>query len=453
MRTRHRIPMIFSLSMMDVFCCTLGCVILLWLVNQREALLRAKSASEVTSQLTVTRSDLVAAARERDALQDQLAAARRNLDQSREQADAARRDLAAARGRADELDKELAEAKAAAADTADRLAKKSQVAQALAQQMANTLQRVTELETLLRSRTAEQETAAGRAADLSDQLARAEERLAKLKAAADTDAAKSGERLTAAEARLKSLESDLHERDRDLDSARRTLAESQAEKHDLSGKLAKAQGVADARFEGIALTGKRVVFLVDMSGSMELVDENTPAPLKWSGLRETLLKIMRSLPELEKVQVILFSDKVTYLLGNEGRWLDYDAAATPARVATAMAAVKPKGNTNMYDALDTTFRFRTQGLDTVYFLSDGLPNVGAGLTQREAQTLNETARGEILSKHIRLTLKKQWNVPQPGAARVRINTVGFFYESPDVGAFLWALARENDGSFVGMSKP
>ena len=42
---------------------------------------------------------------------------------------------------------------------------------------------------------------------------------------------------------------------------------------------------------------------------------------------------------------------------------------------------------------------------------------------------------------------------QPGLPRVRINAVGFFYESPDVGAFLWALAREHDGSFVGMSKP
>ena len=40
-----------------------------------------------------------------------------------------------------------------------------------------------------------------------------------------------------------------------------------------------------------------------------------------------------------------------------------------------------------------------------------------------------------------------------GRPRVRINAVGFFYESPEVGAFLWALARENDGSFVGMSKP
>jgi hypothetical protein len=36
---------------------------------------------------------------------------------------------------------------------------------------------------------------------------------------------------------------------------------------------------------------------------------------------------------------------------------------------------------------------------------------------------------------------------------VRVNAVGFYYESPDVGAFLWALTRENDGGFVGMSKP
>ena len=50
-------------------------------------------------------------------------------------------------------------------------------------------------------------------------------------------------------------------------------------------------------------------------------------------------------------------------------------------------------------------------------------------------------------------LKSEWNRSYSGRPKVRINTVGFFYESPDVGAFLWALARENDGSFVGMSKP
>ena len=37
MRVRHKIPSIFNLSMVDVLCCALGCVILLWLINLRNA--------------------------------------------------------------------------------------------------------------------------------------------------------------------------------------------------------------------------------------------------------------------------------------------------------------------------------------------------------------------------------------------------------------------------------
>src|SRR5205814_10592672 len=121
MRTRHRIPMIFSLSMMDVFCCTLGCVILLWLANQREARLRAQTLAEATDQLTRSRSDLYAADRERDALRRQLADTRSELARARDQAAATRKDLDAARATADELSRQLADARAEAADTAERL--------------------------------------------------------------------------------------------------------------------------------------------------------------------------------------------------------------------------------------------------------------------------------------------------------------------------------------------
>jgi hypothetical protein len=107
----------------------------------------------------------------------------------------------------------------------------------------------------------------------------------------------------------------------------------------------------------------------------------------------------------------------------------------------------------MYAALDTAFRFRATGLDTIYLLSDGLPNQGEGATAEQERTLNENALGEVLGKHIRKKLKTDWNKAIKDKPRVRINAVGFFYESPDVGAFLWALARENDGSFVGMSRP
>jgi len=108
----------------------------------------------------------------------------------------------------------------------------------------------------------------------------------------------------------------------------------------------------------------------------------------------------------------------------------------------------------MYAPFDLAFRFRPRGLDTVYLFSDGLPNAGPGLSAAEqARKLSESETGEILGRYIRRMLREQWNRPASGLARVRINSVGFFFESPDVGAFLWALSREFDGSFVGMSKP
>jgi len=186
---------------------------------------------------------------------------------------------------------------------------------------------------------------------------------------------------------------------------------------------------------------------------MELIDENTPAPEKWTAVRQTLAKVMRSLPDLEKFQVILFANQATYLLGNQNGWFDFDPVTSTGKVAEALAAVKPRGNTDMYSAFEAAFRFRPAGLDTIYVFSDGLPNIGAGLSPEAARTMKETDRAEILSKHIRRMLLTQWNRQGAGQPRVRINTIGFFYESPDVGAFLWALARENDGSFVGMSKP
>ena len=106
--------------------------------------------------------------------------------------------------------------------------------------------------------------------------------------------------------------------------------------------------------------------------------------------------------------------------------------------------------TNMYAAFDEAFRFRSLGMDTIYVFSDGLPNDGPG--RPPANVTDETVITTALAKHLRAKLNNDWNKLQPGSPKVRINTIGFFYESPDVGAFLWALAREHDGNFVGMNK-
>ena len=62
MRTRHRMPMIFSLSMMDVFCCTLGCVICFGSsISARRCSCGACSASAVTDRAEVNRALLASA--------------------------------------------------------------------------------------------------------------------------------------------------------------------------------------------------------------------------------------------------------------------------------------------------------------------------------------------------------------------------------------------------------
>jgi len=63
MRVRHRIPSIFNLSMVDVLCCALGCVILLWLLNLREAKYHEESAEEEHRQ-TAARLDSIRADRD-----------------------------------------------------------------------------------------------------------------------------------------------------------------------------------------------------------------------------------------------------------------------------------------------------------------------------------------------------------------------------------------------------
>jgi predicted nucleic acid-binding Zn-ribbon protein len=489
MRTRHRIPSIFNLSMVDVLCCALGCVILLWLLNLREAKQKAAQAGKSDEQVAALKHDLDGARAEMADLSGKYLAAQAELAESERRAASLRNQLAAAESearttadllkkaradhesaaaRAGRLEKDLAALRADKAAVDDALAKRSRDADDLEKKRAAAADRIATLEGDLRERNVAATAAARRADDLAAKVKDAEARakdyrdkLAAEEALAGKLEKEVSKRLRGMEDAEKSLadlraahgglERDLDQTRKDLTAARRSAAVLEEEKKGLVAAAERERVAADNRFAGIQLTGRRVVFLVDMSGSMEYVDEQTKAPEKWSGVRETLTKIMRSL-RLEKFQVILFSDTVRYLFDGEEGWITYDDRSA-ARVTEAMAKVKPKGGTNMYGAFEAAFRFRAQGMDTVYLLSDGLPNMGEGLTEQQAKLLKETEQGEILGKYVRRKLLNDWNRTIRGQGRVRVNAVGFFYESPDVGAFLWSLTRENDGGFVGMSKP
>jgi uncharacterized coiled-coil DUF342 family protein len=442
MKPRHRIPTIFNLSMVDVLCCALGCVILLWLLNLREAKERAVTVGETSQRLQEAQSQLESA---KASLRDITA----RHDAAAKERDDLRRDLQEARTDLSGLVKKVAGLQAENTAAAERLAKLSREQRILTREKAEALQRLTNLQSQLQDEEALAKNSTRRVSELDEQLQDAEARAKKLLGAVQGYRSK----LSAAEERAEALEKEAGERKTDLVDATRNIDLLKAEKRVLSEQVIRARAAVENRFEGIALTGRRVIFVVDMSGSMELVDEKTADPSKWPKVRETLAKVMRSLTELEKFQVLVFAEKVTYLLGNDGRWFDFDPKTSVDQVVRALAGTRPAGGTNMYDVFEIAFRFRPVGLDTIYVLSDGLPNLGPGLTPEQTNTLKETDRSEILARYIRNQLRSNWNRPQASQARVHIHTIGFFYESPDVGAFLWALARENDGSFVGMSKP
>lgn len=255
--------------------------------------------------------------------------------------------------------------------------------------------------------------------------------------------------------KAKQLEKEIEDTRRRLTAAERRADELVNEKKTLLAEVmvTKVRDPGASAFTGISLRGRRVVFLVDMSGSMKRVDEKTPAPDKWKEVAGTVSKLMRGLPDLQKYQVILFAEKVSYPLGGATGWLDYDADTTPEKMGKALLRVEPEGGSNLFAALRAAFRLRDDGLETIYLLSDGLPNQGEPLSAEEAATRKESERNEILANHIRKTLKEDWNRPRRRRPRVKINAIGFFYESPEAGSFLWGLARENGGGFVGMANP
>jgi predicted nucleic acid-binding Zn-ribbon protein len=491
-----------------VLCCALGCVILLWLLNAKQhdddreerdrevALLQETSRREreerdaqfaaLRTEHKDTSAHLAAVRADRESAYAQLGALDvriSNLESERSalQKDVSKRKQEAA-GLAAKLKQTSARVRALEADVRAGEAKLTSEKSALASEKERSdslSRRLSQREAEVRARTRELDGARkaeaaerARVRELQRDLDRRGKELAGLTrdlealrsasrtlrltlAARDKELAAARayhEKWESAEGRARALDKQMRDGQSALGAASRSIAELQGEKKRLQAEVARVRSANENKFAGISLTGRRVIFLVDMSGSMEMVDENTMSPEKWAEVCNAVAQLLRSMPDLEQFQIITFAGSTAFPLGNAGRWI----AAGPdsaSRALKALKAIKPKGGTNMYAALEAAFKYRelARPLDTVYLLSDGLPNQGPGLPRKTAG-LSEARRGQLLSRHVRDKLRTDWNRARAGK-RVRINTIGFFYESPDLGSFLWALARENDGSFVGMSRP
>jgi hypothetical protein len=495
-------PTVFSLSMLDVLCCGLGAVIFLMILYSWDARRQSHALAAARARIEKTSEDLGAKERSLASIEDELRATRAALVDAEAMIKKAQNELASARQINAELVSKLGEAEGELSRRAQRIvgaeAERSKLERALALKSEEQLATQAELASVLQSlqRERRQRTAAEQLADLlpelRSQLSVVERRARQMEVEAAEQrrtllslqerlAATEKERgelalqaanlpklrdqLATANRRLQELDASLStvEKSRVEALARASALEKQAaaareevkllraqlsEKEASAGALKRQLVEAEGRFAGIDLSGKRVVLLVDMSGSMGLSQGDRADPNKWPEVSRTVGQVLGSLNHAERFQLIVFSDRLLQPLGRPGDWLEYDPNRSPREVQEALLKIKPTGDTNLYLGFEAAFHYKAQGLDTIYLFSDGLPNTGPGLPNPPPR--DETAVANALGRHLRDRLNNQWNA---GASKVRIHSIGFFYDSPNLGAFLWTLSRENGGSFVGMNRP
>ncbi len=520
MRVRHKTPTLVSMWMLDVFCCALGCVTLLWLLNTRQASDQAVAAKSVSERLEMTRLDLTdtltrvkalnsdvetLAGRLRIALDDQaqltgqlgfahaeahalsgqLDDANRALGTMRSDVEKTKTALAAAEAQADMRATDLAAARDLAAAKAKDLATAESRASAVERELvlkkqqlddlmlkANTATAAVDgLAKLVEDRSAERLELDARVLALRRELSDLEGKYAAAEKSKDSTSTAAKAAADKAKTDLDAAKIEATKATQELASARKTIAELegklngagtdkatiidlQGQNAKLADKLDKIHRDTENRFAGVATTGRRVVFMVDMSGSMMKSDDRTLNSAKWPLVCETLTKVMRSIPTLEKFQVVVFSRSARFVMAPAGEWRTYEGEKTVEAVKVELLKIVPDGDTNLHTGFDLAFSLKPQGLDTIYLFSDGLPTSGPGLSvAQENAGYDEAKRSEILGEYLLQQLRTRWNPTTVGVTRVRINAIGFFYQSPNVGAFLWSLSRDNDGSFVGMSRP
>ena len=139
---------------------------------------------------------------------------------------------------------------------------------------------------------------------------------------------------------------------------------------------ADSEGDGDA-FYGIKSFSKRVLFIIDMSGSMDKASGKNKNRTKWDVAKEQLKGFIFGLDKDAVFNVILFNHSVV-------RWQAKVQEATEAKkrsFARWLDGRTPIGGTNIFDSLELGFAVahNVTGrpiVDTVYFLTDGRPTAG-----------------------------------------------------------------------------
>ena len=199
---------------------------------------------------------------------------------------------------------------------------------------------------------------------------------------------------------------------------------------------------------GLKLGGKRILILLDVSGSMlddtivniirirnmrDGIKRNAP---KWVQTLRMVDWLTARFPRDSQYQIYVFNTETRAVMpGLAGKWLDVSNKAELNSVIEALGKIVPEGGTNLEKAFAATGKLRPRP-DNVYLITDGLPTQGS-----------RTVRGATITGKQRLNLFARAVNQVPG--NVPINVLLTPLEGdPEAAYRYWRLAMNSNGSFL-----
>ncbi len=194
---------------------------------------------------------------------------------------------------------------------------------------------------------------------------------------------------------------------------------------------------APVHYYGIETWSRRILFVLDISGSMEEPGGRDRSVPRLEEAKREFLSTLRSIDAAGGFGLFVFSDAVR-------KWKPALVPATTAAKEDVTAWVRGLGAsswTNTFAALEEAFRVsaasgvdeRYGGADTVFLLTDGAPTTPEG-KPRHPDGSDEAERV--------LAAVRDWNAGR----RVELHCIGVGHDVNT--SFLSRLARENGGRFV-----
>ncbi|HEX7901487.1 MAG TPA: HEAT repeat domain-containing protein [Planctomycetota bacterium] len=171
-------------------------------------------------------------------------------------------------------------------------------------------------------------------------------------------------------------------------------------------------GVGATTYHGVPILSTRLVFCVDISGSMS---ETLGTETRMELAKKELIRTLGSLNKDAQVNLIFFDDRL------EPWHQKLTGLKSTLKEAVAIVSrLQPRGRTNIFDALDLAFQHKEA--DTVFLLSDGDPSDGRIIDP-----------DDILAEIRRMNRVR----------KIMVHTIAFA-PSP----FMKALAEQNGGRYV-----